>query len=77
MKKEYRQKISEFIRTESNLISKSEDFPSDPKTSAALLKFRHAKSAWLTEVGGGKTIVKPEDILQRDNIVREQGGGEI
>lgn len=71
MNKEYRRKIAEFIRTESTLMSKSEDFPSDPKTSADLLKFRHDKSAWLTEIGGGKTVVKPEDVMQLESMVRE------
>lgn len=71
MKKEITQKISELIRTESNLVSRAEDFPSDPKTSTALMKFRHDKNAWLTEVGGGKTIVRPEDVMQLENLVRE------
>ena len=71
MKRELRQKISEFIRIESNLITKSEDYPSDPKTSASLMKFRHEKSAWFTEIGGGKTVVKPEDIAELQSLVRE------
>lgn len=71
MKKELREKISQFITTEGRLVSKAEDFPSDQKTSAALLKFRHEKNAWLREVGGGKSVVKPEDVMILESLIRE------
>ena len=71
MKKELTQKISQFIKTESKLMTKVEDFPADPKAAAELMKFRAEKNKWLRQVGGGKSVVKPEDVVILENLVRE------
>lgn len=71
MKKELTQKISEFIRKESNLMTRVEKVPGDTKAAADLMKLRAEKNRWLTQVGGGKSVVKPEDVVTLENLVRE------
>lgn len=69
MKKEIENKLSEFIRKESNLIFVLNKNATDSKSRAALLKLRHEVLAWLAEIGGGETITKPEDRAELDQLV--------
>lgn len=70
MKKEIENKLSEFIRRESNLIVAINANPSDSKARTDMLKLRHEITEWLGELGGSKTLSRPEDCAALDVLMR-------